>query len=109
MTPNRRRRVANRGRRARDRIPVQAKTCLTNQRLHHQAQSLASLVGPGLARTPALFNQRSPAVWASHIKVPVYLVGSLQDEQVGPQWTALITALKHDKHVYVTMTNGTHI
>jgi uncharacterized protein len=85
------------------------KTCLTNQRLHHQAQSLASLVGPGLARTPALFNQRSPAVWASHIKVPVYLVGSLQDEQVGPQWTALITALTHDKNVYVTMTNGTHI
>jgi predicted acyl esterase len=85
------------------------RTCLTNQRLHHQAQSLASLVGPGLARTPALFTQRSPAVWASHITVPVFLVGSLQDEQVGPQWTALISALKGDKNVYVTMTNGTHI
>jgi predicted acyl esterase len=90
-------------------IALGDKTCLTNQRLHHQAQSLVALVGPGLARTPTLFNQRSPAVWASHITVPVFLVGSLQDEQVGPQWTALITALRHDKNVYVTMTNGTHI
>jgi hypothetical protein len=84
-------------------------TCLANQRLHLQAQSLASLVGPGLARVPSLFDQRSPEVWASHIKVPVYLVGSLEDEQVGPQWTALITALRHDRNVFVTMTNGTHI
>jgi hypothetical protein len=56
-----------------------------------------------------LFNQRSPQVWASHIKVPVFLVGSLQDEQVGPQWASLITALKGDKNVYATVDNGTHI
>ena len=31
-----------------------------------------------------------------------------QDEQVGPQWPALITALHGDKDVYVTMMNGTH-
>jgi predicted acyl esterase len=84
------------------------KTCLANQQLHPQAESLAKLVGPGLSRVPALFNRRSPAVWASKIKVPVFLVGSLQDEQVGPQWPALITALKGDRNVYVTMDNGTH-
>ncbi len=84
------------------------KTCLANQRLHLQAESLETLVGPGLARTPSLFDRRSPVVWATHIKVPVFLVGSLQDEEVGPQWPALITALKGDKNVYVTMDNGTH-
>jgi uncharacterized protein len=84
------------------------KTCLANQRLHLQAEGLETLVGPGLARDPALFNRRSPAVWATHITVPVFLVGSLQDEEVGPQWPALITALKGDKNVYVTMDNGTH-
>jgi len=84
------------------------KTCLANQRLHPEAESLATLVGPGLARTPSLFDRRSPAVWATHITVPVFLVGSLEDEEVGPQWPALITALKGDKHVYVTMLNGTH-
>jgi predicted acyl esterase len=84
-------------------------TCLANQRLHSQSQSLKSLAGPGLARIPSLFDPRSPEVWASHIKVPVFLVGALQDEEVGPQWPVLITALKHDKNVYATMLNGTHI
>ena len=36
----------------------------------------------------------------------MFLVGALEDEQVGPQWPALITALQHDKNVYTTMTNG---
>ena len=40
--------------------------------------------------------------------MPVFLVGALQDEQVGPQWPALIDALHRDKNVYVTMMNGTH-
>ena len=39
----------------------------------------------------------------------MFLVGALEDEQTGPQWPALITALSHDKNVYVTMLNGTHI
>jgi hypothetical protein len=83
-------------------------TCLADQRLHLQAQSLASLVRPDLARAPSLFDERSPTVWASHITVPVFLVGALEDEQVGPQWPALVTALQRDKNVYVTMMNGTH-
>src|ERR1700734_1754349 len=84
-------------------------TCLANQVLHPEAQKLASLVGPGLSRVPSLFDQRSPAMWATHVKVPVFLVGALEDEQTGPQWPALITALGHDKNVYATMLNGTHI
>ena len=65
-------------------------------------------MSPKLGRTPALFDQRSPTTWAAHITVPVFLVGALQDEQVGPQWPALIDALRGDKNVYVTMMNGTH-
>ncbi len=84
------------------------KTCLADQRLHLQAQSLESLVSPNLGRTPSLFTPRSPAAWATHIEVPVFLAGALQDEQVGPQWPALITSLHGDKNVYVTMMNGTH-
>jgi hypothetical protein len=83
--------------------------CLANQVLHPEAEALAKLVGPGLARTPSLFVQRSPVDWAAHIDVPVFLAGSLEDEQVGPQWPALITALRGDKNVYVTVMNGTHI
>jgi hypothetical protein len=85
------------------------KTCLANQVLHPEAQALESIISPDLGRTPSLFDQRSPAVWATHIDVPVFMVGALEDEQVGPQWPALITALKGDKNVYVTMMNGGHI
>jgi hypothetical protein len=85
------------------------RTCLANQRLHLQAQSLESLISPSLGRIPSLFDQRSPRVWSSHVEVPVFLVGALEDEQVGPQWPSLISALRRDPHVYVTMTNGTHM
>ena len=93
---------------ARAEIATGDTTCLANQRLHLQAQSLDSLISPNLDRTPSLFDPRSPTVWASHINVPVFMVGALEDEQVGPQWPALITALHGDKNVYVTMLNGTH-
>ena len=84
-------------------------TCANNQALHLQSESLNSLLGPGLERTPSLYDQRSPAVWATHINVPVFVVGSLQDEQTGPQWTNLIPALAKDKSVFATMDNGLHI
>ena len=83
--------------------------CAANQALHLQAESVTSLLGPGIERSPLLYDQRSPAVWATHIKVPVFLVGSLQDEQTGPQWTNLIPALKNDVHVFATLDNGLHI
>jgi predicted acyl esterase len=83
--------------------------CLANQRLHPEAQALVSLVSPDLARVPALFDRRSPAAWATHVTVPVFLVGALEDEQTGPQWPVLIDALDKDPHVYATMLNGTHI
>jgi hypothetical protein len=58
---------------------------------------------------PALYNPRSPLAWASKINVPVFLVGALQDEQTGPQWTDLIAALSKNKDVYATVQNGTHV
>jgi uncharacterized protein len=85
------------------------KTCLANQVLHPEAQTLESIINPDLGRTPSLFDQRSPSDWATHIDVPVFMVGALEDEEVGPQWPALITALDGDRNVYVTMMNGTHI
>jgi predicted acyl esterase len=85
------------------------KTCLANQVLHPEAEALESIINPDLGRTPSLFDQRSPAIWATHIDVPVFMVGALEDEEVGPQWPALVTALSGDKNVYVTMMNGTHI
>jgi predicted acyl esterase len=91
-------------------------SCLANQALHDQAESLESLVGPqqvapgtGQGREASLFDRRAMIDWASHIKVPVFLSGALQDEQTGPQWPALINAIPKTTPLFVNMVNGDHI
>ena len=90
--------------------------CLANQALHGQSESLSSLVGPklvaphsGPGRQASLFDRRSMDKWAAKITVPVFISGALQDEQTGPQWTALLSALPKSLPVYATMVNGNHI
>lgn len=91
-------------------------TCLANQALHGQSESLASLVGPqmvapgtGPGRDPSLFNRRSMTQWASRITAPVFVSGAMQDEQTGPQWPALLSALPASTPVYAHLINGGHI
>ena len=91
-------------------------TCLANQALHNQSESLASLVGPqmvapgtGPGRDPSLFDRRSMTTWAGRITVPVFISGAMQDEQTGPQWTALLTALHRTTPVFANVINGGHI
>ncbi len=84
-------------------------SCAANQALHLEAQSVSTGFGPGIQRDPSLYDQRSPSLWATHINVPVFVVGSLQDEQTGPQWASLISSLKSDPHVFATLDNGLHI
>ncbi len=90
--------------------------CLANQALHNQSESLAGLVGPqlvapgtGPGRDPALLDRRSMVRWASHVTVPVFLSGALQDEQTGPQWPALIDAIPRTTPLFANMVNGGHI
>ena len=91
-------------------------TCLANQALHAQSEDLESLIGPqlvapgsGPGRDPSLFDRRSMLDAAKQINVPVFLSGALQDEQTGPQWTALINAIPKSDPTYVNMVNGGHI
>jgi predicted acyl esterase len=91
-------------------------TCLANQALHGQSESLSTLVGPqlvapgtGPGRDPSLFARRSMSQWATHVTVPVFLSGALQDDQTGPQWPALLDALPRTTPVYANMVNGGHI
>ncbi len=91
-------------------------TCLANQALHNQSESLSTLVGPqmvapgtGPGRDPSLFDRRSMSEWATHITVPVFISGAMEDEQTGPQWTALLSALPKTTPVYANLVNGGHI
>jgi hypothetical protein len=91
-------------------------TCLANQALHGQSESLASLVGPqlvapgtGSGRDPSLFDRRSMSQWATDITVPVFISGALEDDETGPQWPALLDALPASIPVYANIVNGGHI
>jgi uncharacterized protein len=91
-------------------------TCLANQALHEQSETLAGLVGPklvapgeGPGRSPALFDRRSMLDWAAHVLVPVFFSEALQDEQTGPQSAALIDAIPETTPVFANMVNGGHI
>jgi predicted acyl esterase len=91
-------------------------TCLADQALHGQSESLETLVGPqmvapgtGPGRDPSLFDVRSMSEWATHITVPVFIAGAMEDDQTGPQWTALLSALPSTIPVFANLVNGGHI
>jgi uncharacterized protein len=91
-------------------------TCLSNQALHDESESLESLVGPqlvapgtGPGRDPSLFDVRSMGQWAKNITVPVFISGALQDDQTGPQWPALLDDFPSSTPVFANMVNGGHI
>jgi uncharacterized protein len=85
------------------------KQCQTDQDLRLQTQTIQVLLKGNSYRNPALYDQRSPAAWAKHIDVPVFIAGALEDEQTGPQWPAVISALSSDPHVFANLINGTHV
>ncbi len=91
-------------------------SCLANQALHEQSQTLASLAGPrlvalqgGVDRAPALFDQRSMREWATRIMVPDFISGAMEDEQTGPQWPVLLSAFPARTRVYANLVSGDHI
>ena len=91
-------------------------TCLADQALHEQSESLSTLVGPqlvapgtGPGRDPSLFDRRSMTQWAARITVPVFVSGASEDEQTGPQWPALLTAFPKTTPVFANIVNGGHI
>jgi hypothetical protein len=83
--------------------------CLANQKLRLQTQNLEELLRQASHQTPALYDQRSPEMWAEKIDVPVFMAGAFEDEETGPQWPAIIPAMKKDRTVFVTLQNGTHV
>ncbi len=94
---------------ARELVRSGDRVCAANQRLRLQTQDVKQLIASNPTRTPSLFDHRAPAAWASRIEVPVFLAGALQDEQTGPQWTAIIERLRRNPNVWVKAVNGAHI
>ncbi len=82
--------------------------CKANQALRLQTQDAIKLIKQNPFRTPALFDDRSPASWMKRINVPVFLVGQFQDEQTGGHFPEALKNLSGDKKVWITLANGVH-
>jgi len=84
------------------------KKCAENQKLRLQTQDVLDVLAKSEYRDPALYSRRTPADWAEKINVPVFLVGGLQDEQLGSHWANMISRLDDNENVWVTLYNGNH-
>ncbi|MFM7069896.1 MAG: CocE/NonD family hydrolase, partial [Actinomycetes bacterium] len=82
--------------------------CKDNQKLRLQTLDALDVLAKNEYREPALYKDRTPAEWAKRIDVPVFLVGGLQDEQLGSHWVNVISSLEGNPNVWVTMFNGNH-
>jgi predicted acyl esterase len=82
--------------------------CLENQKLRLQTQDINALLKDDPTRNPALYDDRSPAAWASKIDVPVFVVGAAQDEQTGGQWMQMVPEMDDNPDVWVSLVNGNH-
>jgi predicted acyl esterase len=82
--------------------------CIANQLLHGQARDGLDILSKIEFREPELFDDRTPGTWAKNIDVPTFLVGGLQDEQLGSHWAKVIPDLADNPDTWVTMFNGNH-
>ncbi|HQF96310.1 MAG TPA: CocE/NonD family hydrolase, partial [Microthrixaceae bacterium] len=82
--------------------------CIANQLLHGQARDGLDILSKIEFREPKLFDDRTPGTWAKNIDVPTFLVGGLQDEQLGSHWAKVIPDLADHPDTWVTMYNGNH-
>ncbi len=83
--------------------------CEDNQKLRRQTLNINDLIEKNPFKDAALTDHRSTFFWADKIEVPVFLVGSSQDEQTGGHWPELIDELDENPNVWVTIQNGTHV
>ena len=82
--------------------------CRANQRLRLQTEDAVALQTATPFRTPARFAERSAAAWMARTTAPVFLVGSLQDEQTGGHFARSLGAYRGDR-VFITLQNGVHV
>ncbi|MBN8866038.1 MAG: CocE/NonD family hydrolase [Solirubrobacterales bacterium] len=87
----------------------QKQHCLDNQNLRLQTRDVFQMIEDNPYRTPGVFENRSPGKWLAKVDVPVFLVGSFQDEQTGGQFGNALAGLKDNPNVWYMLQNGVHV
>lgn len=84
------------------------KKCTYNQILHGQTRNVIKILSELESRDPKLFTDRVPGEWFQKINVPTFLIGGLQDEQLGSHWLQSLGKLSKRDDFWIEMFNGNH-
>ncbi len=83
--------------------------CAENQLLHGQKADVVKEAKDNAYYTDTLAGPLNPTAFAHEIDVPVFLVGSQQDEQTGPFFFTLLDQFTSSPLTRLTVHNGVHI
>ncbi|HEY7071939.1 MAG TPA: CocE/NonD family hydrolase [Acidimicrobiales bacterium] len=90
-----------------ERVAAGDTTCAGNLGLRSQNPDFENLVR-SLPTYNASLGERDLRSLVGDIGSPVFLSGAWQDEQTGPQFTAMVDNFDSSDHVYVNLWNGRH-
>ncbi len=82
--------------------------CADNQKLRLQNSDLVQEIDDNPYYPQELGDSLAPATFVDKIKVPVFIAGAWQDEQVGGRFPAMLDKFTGSPHLYVTLMNGLH-
>jgi uncharacterized protein len=89
------------------RVAAGDQACADNLELRSQNPDFENLVR-SLPTYNASLGERDLRRLVGDIESPVFLSGAFQDEQTGPQFTAMVDNFDSSDHVYVSLWNGRH-
>jgi predicted acyl esterase len=82
--------------------------CADNQKLRLQNPDLVQEIDGNPFYSHPLGDSLAPITFVDKIKVPVFIAGAWQDEQVGGHFAAMLDKFTASPHLYVTLMNGLH-
>jgi predicted acyl esterase len=82
--------------------------CDANQLVRLQNPDPVALIEDNTFYNRAYYQQIDPSRFVGRIDVPVYLAGAWQDEQTGGHFPDFLDRFTSSRHVYATLTNGSH-
>jgi hypothetical protein len=93
----------------RKRVDAGDTVCAENQLLHSQLIDNVAQARKIVFYEPDEHDRYNPSTFVDHVKVPVFLTGSWQDEQTGPYFFLLFDKFTNAPALRMTATNGVHI
>lgn len=90
------------------RIDAGDQVCIDNQKLRGQTPDLLQMIHENQFYDPKIADPIAPVTFVDRIKVPVFLAGAWQDEQVGGYFPTMLDHFTGTDKLHFTLVNGGH-